>query len=383
LKTTLSLLLLALAALPTRAADFKLIDGDRVVLLGNTLIEREQRYGYWESALTSRWPDRNITFRNLGWSGDTVWGESRAGFDTPVQGYQRLLDHTLALKPTVILIAYGTNESFAREPGLPRFQKQLEQLLNDLAPSKARIVLLAPPLVEASRWLGGKPDDRNRNLRLYADAIKQTAEKRHAAFVPDFCQAAGSTHPLTDDGMHLTGFGYWATAPGLLDELKVGVKPRLETVELAGQAPVRMTQKLLPEPPAPADSGVEQRPVDCLVRARDLKPGKYTLKIDGRAVHTADAETWMKPGGVGVPAGPLLEQSEKLRLAIVEKNRLYFYRWRPANETYLFGFRKHEQGQNAREIPQFDPLVAEEEGKIAKLRVPVEHTYELSPEKTP
>ena len=48
----------------------------------------------------------------------------------------------------------------------------------------------------------------------------------------------------------------------------------------------------------------------------------------------------------------------------MEKNRLYFHRWRPENETYIFGFRKKEQGQNAVEIPQFDPLVAAKEAEI-------------------
>ncbi len=78
-----------------------------------------------------------------------------------------------------------------------------------------------------------------------------------------------------------------------------------------------------------------------------------------------------------------LAQAEKLRQAIVAKNRLYFYRWRPENETYLFGFRKYEQGKNAREIPQFDPLIAEKEKEIAKLRVPVAHTYELKADQKP
>ena len=48
-----------------------------------------------------------------------------------------------------------------------------------------------------------------------------------------------------------------------------------------------------------------------------------------------------------------------LRSAIRKKNELFFHRWRPENWTYLFGFRKQEQGQNAVEIPQFDPLIAE------------------------
>jgi len=82
-----------------------------------------------------------------------------------------------------------------------------------------------------------------------------------------------------------------------------------------------------------------------------------------------------------ITKGPEFDQVEKLRQTIIEKNRLYFHRWRPQNETYLFGFRKHEQGQNAREIPQFDPIIEKLEKEIAKLRVPVPHTYEIVPAK--
>src|SRR5262245_17438072 len=123
---------------------FQLKDGDRVVLIGNTLIEREQRYGYWEAALTSAWPERNVTFRNLGWSGDTVWGEARAGFGTTADGFKALIDHVKAEKPTVLIVGYGTNESFAGEAGLPKFKEQLKKLLDDLAVTKARLIFLSP-----------------------------------------------------------------------------------------------------------------------------------------------------------------------------------------------------------------------------------------------
>lgn len=67
-----------------------------------------------------------------------------------------------------------------------------------------------------------------------------------------------------------------------------------------------------------------------------------------------------KPSGKG--------DDDALGSAIRHKNELFFHRWRPANWTYLFGFRKHEQGQNAVEIPRFDPMVEEWDHKIAKLR---------------
>jgi len=60
-------------------------------------------------------------------------------------------------------------------------------------------------------------------------------------------------------------------------------------------------------------------------------------------------------------------RSDALRKQVVAKNTLFFHRWRPANETYIFLFRKHEQGNNAVEIPQFDPLVEAAEQKVRSL----------------
>jgi hypothetical protein len=63
-------------------------------------------------------------------------------------------------------------------------------------------------------------------------------------------------------------------------------------------------------------------------------------------------------------------QEEQIRQQIVEKNMLFFHRWRPQNITYLTGFRKHEQGNNAVEIAQFDPLVEQIEMKVNELKKP-------------
>jgi hypothetical protein len=69
-------------------------------------------------------------------------------------------------------------------------------------------------------------------------------------------------------------------------------------------------------------------------------------------------------GGLGINFSKL----EPLRKAVVAKNELFFHRWRPENETYIFGFRKKEQGQNAVEIPRFDPLIAAKEAEINRLK---------------
>jgi lysophospholipase L1-like esterase len=386
-------------ALPARAEEkFTLRDGDRVVFVGSTLIEREQRYGYWETALTRRYPDKSITFRNLGWSGDTVFGDARAGFDTPVQGYQRLKDHVLALKPTVIFLGYGTNESFEGKKGLPRFVKGLEKLLDDFAPLKARIVLLSPLKQENLGPPLPDPAENNKNLRLYADAIRDVAKKRGHVFVDWYELLGKEEERLTDNGIHLTAWGYWRSARVLEDALglpdvdgliditadgKRGKKMRNIRVEKLVVNPLRFqaTLERLPLPHQPRDGSPRiLHPEGFGIEIKGLAGGTYTLLCDGKGVTTAPQVLW---SNLFIPYGSDMEQAEKLRQAIIAKNRLYFYRWRPENETYLFGFRKHEQGQNAREIPQFDPLIAEKEKEIAKLRVPRPHTYELKAEKKP
>ncbi len=130
--------------------------------------------------------------------------------------------------------------------------------------------------------------------------------------------------------------------------------------------------------PSPAsESASESR----AVAFTGLPRGDYDLYIDGMAIRSS-GEGRGKKAGIEFRVfyyenGPDFDQSEKLRQAIIAKNRLFFYRWRPANETYLFGFRKHEQGKNAAEMPMFDPLIEKMEAEIAKLRVPVKHVYEL------
>ena len=136
----------------------------------------------------------------------------------------------------------------------------------------------------------------------------------------------------------------------------------------------------LPVAPPPTDRHAppDDRWSSRQLRVRDLPAGRFTLLIDDQPIITAPHDRWA--AGVWLTTGPEFEQVETLRQTIVKKNELYFHRWRPQNETYLFGFRKHEQGNNAVEIPPFDPIVVEQENRVAPQRLPVAHRYELRPE---
>ncbi len=289
------------AAEPAARPPFELHADDRVVLLGDAIIEREGERGAIETGLVATHPGANLTFRNLGWSGDTVWAESRGVFDAPSAGYARLLELVYSLRPTVVIVAYGRNESFAGVAGLAPFRAQLGRLCRDLRgpPGEAgndeptRLLLVTPPPFEATPPLSAAAAaTRNAALADYAAAIRAVALEQGAGIV-DLFGAVEASLPagarLTENGVHLSDAGYDAAA----------------------------------------------------------------------AVFAAACGHSL--------SGDFAGRTAAIRSAVNEKNRLFFHRWRPANETYLFLFRRHEQGNNAVEIPQFDPLVDAAEAKVRSL----------------
>lgn len=387
-----------LLTLNAPAAPFDLRDGDCVVMIGSTWIEREAAESYLETRLTAAHPGRRITFRNLGWSGDTVWGHARAGFDTEVQGFERLVDHVKSLEPTVLVVGYGNVESFAGEAGLANFQAGLERLLDSLDQKQARLVFLSPtphehlpaPLPDATA--------HNRQLAEYGRTIGEFAARRRGQFVDllKLLERPAGRAPLTDNGIHPTPYGYWHAAQAMAYALQTPSLSWRIDIDLSGgalsTAGVRLhrlstssdgcqfeaTDELLtacPPPETTAASAAPDRAPWRVLRVAGLAPGLYSLRVGGQAVAEATAQEWAQ--GMALNQGPQFEQVVALRQAIVEKNQLYFHRWRPQNDTYLFGFRKHEQGNNAVEVPQFDPLIAEQEQRIAELAVPRKHEFQL------
>ena len=380
-------------------------DGDRVVLIGDTMIERDQKTGYLETLITAQNPGKTLTFRNLGWSGDTVLGLSRAGFGPPPDGFKQLKEHVLGLKPTVLAVGYGMAESFDNEVGLAAFVKGLNLILDTIAETKARLILLSPIAHEDLGRPLPDPTSHNASLVKFRDAIKTIAGERKGVFVdlfePTLSAKDYGIAPLTDNGIHLTPYGQWYVASTIeLDlrkikrdppgwQVRIAVEdqqPKFTQTKVSNLEATKKSVKFeaadetlpVPTPPADAPEAVVWMGGKRVLRINGLEPGRYTLKVDGKTIVTADQNIWDK--GVPLASGPEFDQVEELRSAINRKNLLYFYRWRPQNETYLFGFRKHEQGNNAVEIPQFDPLVEEQEKSIAKLKQPVRHVYELTVE---
>ncbi|HEY3788426.1 MAG TPA: SGNH/GDSL hydrolase family protein, partial [Urbifossiella sp.] len=238
------LCLLAVAAPAAHAQDKPKVefrDGDRVAFVGNEFFERDQDRGYIETDLTTRFPDKNITFRNLGYSGDTVRADARnlcAGwelFGPADQGFDRLKNLIEHIKPTLVFVAYGMNESFDGPAGLDSFTQGLNRMLDMLSAGGARIVLISPIRHEDLGKPLPDPAEHNKDIRLYTDAMETVAQQRGYPFI-DLYQALsdGPKENLTFDGIHLTPFGYWRCAAVL--EQAMGYAPRHWDVNIDAKA---------------------------------------------------------------------------------------------------------------------------------------------------
>ena len=258
--------------------------------MGSGFFEQEAEAGILEGTIVAAHPKKKVIVRNLGWSGDTVWAESRGLFDAPEKGYARMLVHIDRLKPTLVLLAYGTNESEVGAAGVEKFKKQYRKLISDLRARKVRMVLFSPVLHEKHAAPLPDPARRNAQLLRYSKGIHVLAVEEKIPFVDLTKVIDGKKAGLTFDSHQLNEAGYQ-------------------------QVGISMAKQL------------------------GWKDVSVTKRADWRA----------------------------LQKLILKKNQLYFYRWRPQNITYLTLFRKREQGNNAKEIPMFDPLVESLEGKIFKL----------------
>ncbi len=370
----------------------KFRDGDRVVWLGPAFVERMQQFDYLETVLTSRLRHTDVTFRNLGWSGDNIFGHARAVFGAPADGFVRLERDLKLAQPTWVGLCYGGNEAHRGDEGLKPFRSGLVKLLEVVDQVGAKPFIVSPRPYEYRGKRAPDPEPYNRSLLKYCQVMRDLAREREIPYVDMYSQPLGR---LTDNGVHLTGYGYWRLAPRLADELGVAAAPwfldvdieenSFEATGLMVEGLDRNEQRLrlsirdqsltIAPPPADAPNNARMMMIHGLLRVRGLQPGQYALLVDGKHIKTASAEDWAQ--GQQLPYRVSEARAELLRQKIRRKNELFFHRHRPQNETYLFLFRKHEQGNNAAEIPQFDPLINEVEAEIRELKNPESHIYEL------
>jgi lysophospholipase L1-like esterase len=185
--------------------------GDRIALIGNTLLDRAQHFGHLEALLHSHFPKHELVVRNLSWSADTVDLQPRPA------NFANLDQHLTHEKVDVIIAAFGFNESFAGKDGLADFQKALTAFLTGLKTKayngkSAPRVLLISPIANENVEAVAAADLNNERIQLYVDAMKNVAAKQQVGFVnvskPLQQAMASPGTDLTINGCHLTEEGY-------------------------------------------------------------------------------------------------------------------------------------------------------------------------------
>ncbi len=232
---------------------------DHICIIGNALGERMQHFGWLETFIHLRYPQHELVFRNLAYSGDEVTGwkdgnrrmrsmsfgsqdEWLAG-NAPIPQPQKLSprdvgkvrENRLELtntKADVIFAFYGYNESFAGEAGLAQFKTDVAEFIQHTLAQKyngesaPQLVLFSPiphEYIPSPNLLDrDRVDAANARLALYAAAMGEVARANGAAFVDLFTPALAGPFgrrdappttvrdirtPLTINGIHLNDLG--------------------------------------------------------------------------------------------------------------------------------------------------------------------------------
>ena len=218
----------------SREATLDIREGDHISIIGNTLAERMQYFGHFETLLHTRFPQHQLVIRNLGYSADEVSFRPRSlNWGSPD-------DHLSMAETDVILAFFGFNESFAGPEGLEAFKTELTEFIRHTrdrrynGESAPRLALISPIAHEDL----GNPNlpngaRNNQNLALYTRAMAEIAHEHEVPFVDLFEPARdrmkNRSQPLTINGVHLSETGY-AEVAQILDQTLFGSHPNLEAV---------------------------------------------------------------------------------------------------------------------------------------------------------
>src|SRR6266704_3563956 len=197
-------LLVAIACATSSAGgDFQIRDGDRVVFLGDSITEQRLYTTYIEAYALTRHPTWKLTFRNVGWGGDTSWLRQRAHpdekqlFAADETSQQKMVEDSvgrglkrdvLPLKPTVVTVKFGMNDhSYQpfREDIFRAYVRSQGEIAKILKERGARVAFLTPQPIEDKRADPDK-DARTESLRKFSDGLKDVCSREGATFVDQF-----------------------------------------------------------------------------------------------------------------------------------------------------------------------------------------------------
>ena len=343
------------AASSTSAADFFLKDGDRVVMIGDSITEQYLHSTYVETWALTRFPAWNVTFVNVGIGGDTSPG-----------GNNRFKRDVLAYNPTAMTVNFGMNDAGGpgnvfNEGRFKSYMTGLQGMADQAKAANIRVAWLTTSPVEIQAE-GPSIMGDNLNLVKFCEGVKQIAATNgDALFVDHFhpfaavidkARAADPKNKIGGgDPVHPGPPGQVVMAAGILKgmsfptfvcavEIDAAAKKVVQNQNCAieglnvnadGKIEFQQTDRALPFFPEEAKSILQWSPVldemnDYRLKVTGLKDGRYEVRLGG--VKIADYTAAELSAGVNIAAaalaaGPIAEQVKAVRAAIKAKNDFF------------------------------------------------------------
>jgi len=192
------------------AMPVELQQGDTICVIGNSLADRMQHDGWVEAVVQSETKGMELSWRDMGYSGDTLMKRSRS------RGWWSAEQYLSHAKADVIFAFFGYNESFSNDTD--QFEADLKEMVGKYKGQKfngssaPRIVLFSPIAFE-NHGVEYLPDGKEHNERLakYTTSLEKIAKELDVGFVDLFNPSAklytSAKSPLTLNGVHLTAEG--------------------------------------------------------------------------------------------------------------------------------------------------------------------------------
>jgi lysophospholipase L1-like esterase len=360
---------LLLASIPrflSAQEKFFLKEGDTVVFYGDSITERRIYTSFVEAYVLTRFPKLNVRFVNSGWGGDTVAGGAGGSLEV------RLQRDVIAYQPTVVTILLGMNDGRYRvlsESTYGDFTTGYEKLINILkgALPNVRLTLLEPsPYDDVTRPVGF-PGGYNGVLTRFGQFIRALGERDKIMvvdlnsavvgplmvvnvkdpsaareFVPDRVHPGPAASLLMAEALLKS----W-NAPAVVTEVEIDAESGTasRTVRTEVDSILRTSDTLswtqndatLPFPVDWQDSPVRVAAYssdfipaidDQPLRVKNLKPGDYTLEIDGQAIATYPADQFARGINLSVLETPMLKQAAEVLKLTNQHNDVHVGRWR-------------------------------------------------------
>ena len=353
LLSSLSVPLYSVPLSAVHAEDFFFKDGDRVVMIGDSITEQHLYSNYVEMWTVTRFPKWKITFRNVGIGGDrSVGGNSRFARDV------------LLHKPTAMTVDFGMNDGSYREFSDQTFKPYMDGLqgmADQATVANIRTAWVTPQPLDNDEQGKTALTGYNQTLEKFSEGVRAISEKNSGKFVDQFhpyLQVLDAARSKADkynritagDAVHpgppgqalmaasiLKGMNF----PSLVAAVEIDAKQNKvvsqENCSVEGlqatatSVKFKKLDKALPFFPEDASSILPWTPIldelnDYKIQVTGLAPGKYKVRIDSVDVAELSAESL--GAGVDIAAevlqsGPIAEQAKRVKEAVENKNRYH------------------------------------------------------------